>query len=71
MRDGFREIVTGWQSDGFDALMARIDMAGEWLGQNGGPASFQADEGATASSMMARALRMGLQGAIPKRSVRQ
>jgi hypothetical protein len=71
MRNGFFKVVNGWQFDGFDALMARIDMAGDWLRQNGGPASLQADEGAAVSSMMQRALRMGGQGAIPRRSTRQ
>jgi hypothetical protein len=71
MRDGFLTAVNGWKADGFDALMARIDMTGDWLKQNGGPDSLGPDERETVVSMMASALDMGRNGAIPKGSARQ
>jgi hypothetical protein len=67
MREGFLALTTGWRADGFDALMTRIDLLGNWVAQNGGPDGLGADEGQTVVDMMACAIRHGFDGALPKR----
>jgi hypothetical protein len=50
LRDGFREIVTGWMLvDDFDDLTDRIERAAEWTKENGPLAP---DEEATVKMMI-------------------
>ncbi len=61
MRDGFREIVSGWMIiDDFDDLTDRIERAAEWTTANG---PLQPDEEATVKLMIeaqiARGIRRG------------
>ena len=50
MRDGFREIVSGWTIiDDFDDLTDRIERAAEWTKANG---PLEADEEATVKLMI-------------------
>jgi hypothetical protein len=61
MRDGFREIVSGWTLiDDFDDLTDRIERAAEWTKAN---SPLQTDEEATVKLMIeaqiARGIRRG------------
>jgi hypothetical protein len=61
MRDGFREIVSGWMIiDDFDDLTGRIQRAAEWTEANG---ALDPDEYATVEAMIesqiARGIRRG------------
>lgn len=66
-RPEFSQLAIGWRSDGFDALMARINMVGDWVQQNGGRDAMQWGEIATVTHMMARAVRFGMAGAVPRK----
>lgn len=65
-RPEFSRLAVGWRGDSFDGLMSRISMIGDWVQQNGGPRALQWGERATVSKMMARALRAGFAGAVPR-----
>ena len=59
MRDGFREIVSGWTIiDDFDDLTDRIERAAEWTKANG---PLEADEDATVKLMIEAQIARGIQ----------
>jgi hypothetical protein len=58
IRDGFREIVTGWMLvDDFDALTDRIERAAEWTKENG---PLRPDEAATVRMMIETQVAKGI-----------
>jgi hypothetical protein len=57
MRDGFREITSGWMLiDDFDDLTDRIERAAEWTKQNG---PLEPDEAATVKLMIEAQIARG------------